>query len=96
MTFIFLLLYIQHILLFIKKKKFDFNQNSAYVFQRNIKGNFFKNRKTYQMIYILIISKLSSFNWRKYIQDIRYSEANNFNLFLVIRNVLLRTKIYII
>ena len=48
------------------------------------------------MIYILIISKLSSFNWRKYIQDIRYSEANNFNLFLVSRNVLLRTKIYII
>ena len=62
MTFIFLLLYIQHILLFIKKKMFDFNKNSAYVFQRNIKGNFLKNRKTYQMIYILIISKLSSFN----------------------------------
>lgn len=41
MTFIFLLLHIQHILLFIKKKKmFDFNKNSAYVFQRNIKGNF--------------------------------------------------------
>lgn len=41
MTFIFLLLYIQHIPLFIKKKKmFDFNKNSAYVFQRNIKDKF--------------------------------------------------------
>lgn len=42
MTFIFLLLHIQHILLFLLKKKdvFDFNKNSAYVFQRNIKGNF--------------------------------------------------------
>ena len=40
MTFIFLLLYIQHIPLFIKKKMFDFNKNSAYVFQRNIKDKF--------------------------------------------------------